>query len=384
MVANHPARFKVLACGRRWGKTRLGTILCLEAALKGGRAWWVAPSYSIASVGWRGMKDLAKQIPGADVREHDKLINFPKIGSESAMVVRTADDPETLVGEGLDFLVIDESGKVKRQAWFESLRPALADKSGRALIIGTPKKRNWFFDEYTRGQDPEEKHYQSWKFPSYANPFFPSHEWDAAKAQMPSEEFRQEMEAEFLLDSAGVFRGVGDIMSGGEAKSEGPWVIGADIAKHTDFTVMIVMDRKTGQCIEMDRFNKVDWNIQKQRIHALSMKHGRARVYLDATGIGDPIYDELRMNGVNVQGVKLSTRRKSDLVQSLVLSIEQGKIKFPSEWEVLANELYRYEYTTTQFGNTKYSAPSGHHDDCVIALGLANFGRNRSRAWVAA
>ena len=66
-VAHDPARFKVLACGRRWGKTRLGTVLCLATALRGGRAWWVAPSYKMAQVGWRGSLQLAHQIPGAEI-----------------------------------------------------------------------------------------------------------------------------------------------------------------------------------------------------------------------------------------------------------------------------------------------------------------------------
>src|SRR5690554_3151365 len=137
-VADHPARFKVLAAGRRWGKTRLGTLLCLDVALNGGRAWWVAPSYPMATVGWRGIKHLAKQIPGITAREVDRLIELPSGGS---IQVRSADNPDSLRGEGLDFLIIDEAAFVREEAWTEALRPALSDRQGRAMIISTPKGR---------------------------------------------------------------------------------------------------------------------------------------------------------------------------------------------------------------------------------------------------
>src|SRR4051812_17367224 len=76
-VRTHPARFKVLACGRRWGKTRLGAALCLETALNGGVAWWIAPTYKVAAVGWRQLKGLAQQVEGAEVREVDRKATLP-------------------------------------------------------------------------------------------------------------------------------------------------------------------------------------------------------------------------------------------------------------------------------------------------------------------
>ena len=103
-VWDDPTRFRVLACGRRWGKTMLGALLCVHAAAHGGRAWWVAPSYPVSTVGWRLIKRLALQIPGVDVHQVDRLANFPGGGS---VQVRSADNPDSLRGEGLDFLVMD-------------------------------------------------------------------------------------------------------------------------------------------------------------------------------------------------------------------------------------------------------------------------------------
>ena len=382
-VADHPARFKVLACGRRWGKTRLGVSMACGCSLEGGRSWGVAPSWSIGMVGWRGLKEVCRQIPGHRVSESTKTIEFPTLGSDAAISVKSGEEPDLLRGEGLDLLVTDESAFMRRECWYEALRPALSDKMGSALIIGTPKGRNWFYDEFTRGRDPLETDYMCWQMPSWTNPYFPSEEWGVAKRNLPEDVFRQEYEAEFLTDSAGVFRGVQDVLSDSTiCDHKNSWVIGADIAKHTDFSVFTVMCRSCGQCREQDRFQKVDWPLQKQRIEALSMRYGNAVVYLDATGLGDPIYDDLKARNVNVEGVKMSLPKKVELIQKLIVDIEQRKLKIPKTWKVTIDELARYEYKYTSQGSVSYGAPQGYHDDCVISLALANFGRRRARAWV--
>src|SRR3989304_3347462 len=76
-IANHPARFKVVMCGRRWGKTFLGVYLCAKTAIEGGRAWWVAPNYKIANEGWSVLKTIFRQIPGTEIRESDRQILVP-------------------------------------------------------------------------------------------------------------------------------------------------------------------------------------------------------------------------------------------------------------------------------------------------------------------
>ena len=91
-VWDEPARFKVLACGRRWGKTLLGSLACVAAAHRGGRAWWVAPSYKMAQVGWRAVSRLGQQIPGAVIRRGDLLVEMPGGGT---VQVRSADDPQS-------------------------------------------------------------------------------------------------------------------------------------------------------------------------------------------------------------------------------------------------------------------------------------------------
>ena len=246
------------------------------------------------------------------------------------------------------------------------------------MFISTPKGRNWFYDLFMRGLDPDEKEYLSFKFPSNASPFFPASEWDDAKRTLPADVFKQEYEAEFLEDSAGVFRGVSSCLFPEKTITRddraGPIVIGCDIAKHTDFTVLVAMNLRTGRCLEIERFNQLNWPVQKDRILSFSRKW-QGRVILDATGAGDPIYDDLVRRYSNIEPFKFSSVSKAELVQRLIVAVEQQKVTWPEEWQVLTHEMQRYEYEISPRGHISYSAPSGFHDDCVMALALANHRR---------
>ena len=103
-VAQSSARFKVLSAGRRWGKTKLGVWLCLEQAWKGGRAWWVAPTYAMALEGWKDLRNIGIEY-GTIIKEAEKTIITPTGGMVS---IRSADNPDRLRGAGLDFVVLDE------------------------------------------------------------------------------------------------------------------------------------------------------------------------------------------------------------------------------------------------------------------------------------
>ncbi len=191
---------------------------------------------------------------------------------------------------------------------------------------------------------------------------------------MPSDVFRQEYEAEFLEDSAGVFRNVDACLLDQIPVPKGDIAIGCDIAKHTDFTVLVAMDRTTGACVDMERFNRLDWPIQKDRILAFCRKW-RGLLVMDATGIGDPIYDDLARVWPRIEAVKLTSQTKIQLIQRLVVAVEQRQVSWMKAWEVLTDEMKRYEYAINPSGTITYSAPSGFHDDCVVALALANSAR---------
>lgn len=200
LVRDCTARFIVLLTGRRWGKTRLGAALCVSVALRGGRAWWIAPTYKMSRVGWRLLKALAVQIPGATVNKSDQYIEMPGGGS---VQVRSGDDPDALRGEGLDYAVLDECAYMKSEVWTDAIRPALSDRKGRALFISTPRGGNWFAELYRGALEDATGEWAGFQFRTMDNPYIDQAEIEAASRDMPARLYRQEYDAAILDDVPG-------------------------------------------------------------------------------------------------------------------------------------------------------------------------------------
>lgn len=376
-VRTSPARFKVLCTGRRWGKTLLGSALCVETALKGGRAWWVAPSYQIARVGWMGAKDIARQLPETIypatekfIKEGEKTISF---NSGGELRIRSADDPDSLRGVGLDYVVLDEAAFMKESAWTESLRPALSDRLGKALIISTPKGRNWFYRVYQYALSGDDSQWAAFQYPTTDNPFIADAEVEIAYSQLPEAVFRQEYLAEFVEDAGLVFRNVRNCIRPTDVTSpqEGHrYVAGVDWAQVTDWTVIIVMDAITKQVVDIDRFNQISWAIQRGRLMGVCAKWGVEAVLAEENSIGSPNIEELQNAGLPVLGFTTTNQSKAEIIQALMLAFEKVEIGIPND-PILLSELESFEATRLPAGSWRYSAPDGMHDDTVIALALA-------------
>uniref|UniRef100_A0A6M3L965 Putative terminase n=1 Tax=viral metagenome TaxID=1070528 RepID=A0A6M3L965_9ZZZZ len=333
---------------------------------------WIAPIFATTERGVDAMRTIADpplaEIRGSSPRYADVM------NGRSRIFYLSADKPDGIRGYGFRGVVIDEAAMIDKVAWDYVIRPALTDYAGWGLMLGTPKGRNHFFDWWTRGQDAGEPEWASLSFPSASNPYLPAGEIAAAQAGLPADAFRQEYLAEFLEDHAGVFRGIDDCLTQAPCTHSGPFVVGCDLAKHQDFTVLVALCEQCGCGRQIDRFNRIDWPEQKFRIRAFCARWSNAQLYVDATGVGDPIYDDLRAAGLNVRPFKFGAQSKRALVQALMVAVEQRMIRWPVDWEVLTNELRRYEYQYSRTGEVHYSAPEGYHDDCVMALGLATMG----------
>jgi len=203
-IRQHPARFKVVSCGRRFGKTLLAVAMIFACAAEGGAAWWVGPTSREAKIGWKQLRQMAKAVPGATVREADKEIVFQNGGWLAVLSAESA----TLRGEGLDLVVIDEAAFLSnlRRVWEYDLRAALSDRKGKALFISSPDGRTYFYELYRLGQDPEHGEWMSWTATSYENPYLDAEEIDAAKDLLPEWAFRQEYLAEFVTFAGKVYK----------------------------------------------------------------------------------------------------------------------------------------------------------------------------------
>jgi len=366
---NSTARFRVCNTGRRWGKTLACLYEITKQALEkpGSLSWWVAPVYSQSMLAYRLLSNAAHEAISQDIKSLRRL----EFKTGSAVEFKSADNYNALRGAGIDMLVIDEAALINREAWEAALRPTLSDTKGKAIFISTPKGRNFFFELFARGLDPAYPEWESFTFPTEANPYIDKAEIEEARRTLPDTVFRQEYLAEFLEDSAGVFRNIKACIQGDfeEPKVGHNYVIGFDVAKHEDFSVITVLDTTTNHVVAFDRFNQIDYTLQIERLKSLAKKYN-ATVLMDSTGVGDPILEQAIKAGIKAEGFQFTGVSKQQLIEHLAVQLEQQNITFPNIPELIY-ELELYQYEITRAGNVRYTAPQGYHDDTVISLALA-------------
>lgn len=354
-------------CGRRWGKSACGIREICDVALEGKPAGWFAPSYKLALEAWREIVDRLAPVT-ARVSEQDKRLELVTGG---IIEVWTLDTPDPARGRKYSLVVIDEAGIVRDllEVWQAAIRPTLVDLKGRALILGTPKgRRHGFVVLFNRGLG-DDADWQSFRAPTLENPYIPAEEVELARKELPPEIFAQEFEGIPTDDGANPF-GLDAIRRAIGPLSDQPAVVyGVDLARSLDFTVVIGLDAYRNVAF-IDRW-QAPWGETKAKIRTLV---GKTPIVADATGVGDAIVSDLQSMGVSVSPHIFTQPSKLRLMQRLVAAFQGDELKIPDGW--LIGELEAFEFTYTATG-VRYEAPSGFHDDGVMALGLALHGWDR-------
>ena len=204
-VFNDPTRFKIVAAGRRTGKSRLAAWMLIIYALQTnkGHVFYVAPTQGQArDIMWQTLLELAHPVIKSS---HINNLQITLING-CIISLKGADRPETMRGVSLKFLVMDEYADMKPSVWEQILRPALADQKGNAMFIGTPMGRNHFYELFTYAEIGDDTSFKAWHFTSYDNPLLDSTEIDTAKRSMSSYAFRQEFMASFEAMGSEIFK----------------------------------------------------------------------------------------------------------------------------------------------------------------------------------
>jgi hypothetical protein len=340
--------------------------------------WVVAPTYDLADRVFREIQLIAVQHLRHRVvtmRDSDRrLILRNMAGGISEIRGKSADNPVSLLGEGLDWLIVDEAARLKPMIWQSHLSQRLVDKRGWAMLISTPKGKGWFFELFQRGQQGRDVEYKSWNYPSRTNPCLDPDVIEQERARLPERVFLQEYEAQFIEGSGAVFRNVRECATGEwqEPRRGETYHAGLDLARVEDFTVLVFLNSKK-EVVYVDRFNRLDWQFQVNRIKSASERYGNPGIYCDTTGVGEPVYESLRAAGCRVIPYPFTQRSKNDLINNLSLLLEQKQIILPkpSIWPEGIDEIEAFEYSVTENGNVRSGAPTGVHDDTVIATALA-------------
>lgn len=367
----------VICAGKRGGKTVLCAYIALKAILEGKKVLIVAPTYGLAD---RVMEYLTIWRARAFPKEM-RIFSRPPQKITTAwggkLDCKSAEQPDQIMGTEYDVIIVDECSIIPENVWQRYIVPASGKKLGKYYYISTPFGRNWFWRLWRKAKENG----AAFHWTSLDNPYFEKEKWDEAKKKLPEFVFRQEYMAEFL-ENALVFQGFDNCLRDYQFPQEyNPnhlYVMGVDLGKYETFTAISVIDLMTHQEVNFQRFQG-DWNIQKERIMALSEKYGRCPIWIDAsaTTAGDVYVDELSNLGFQVNGYKIQGASKRPLIEKLIVLIQNQQVFFPSdnvgtpESREANLEMRAYTFEMTGAGNIIYKAPSGEYEDCVIARALA-------------
>lgn len=380
------ATTRVLVCGRRWGKTDLGSMWTLSEAkredLEGidGVRWIVTPTFKHARPIWRKIHRLAPKGWITGTLGTDSHPDTIRVGRQ-IIEFRAAVHPESLVAEGLRGVWLDECGILKRDVWEESILPTLVDFDAPALLSGSPKGRGWFYEWWRRGQIGKDRtEIESWRCPSWGNPFVSRRRLLELARRMPEHIRQQEIWAEFLLGGTGAIHGLDQCLRG-EITPYIPghdYVSGIDIARLEDWFVTLVYDRTAKRVAAMLREQRIPWRTMEARSARLVNAY-RATAWVDATGVGDRVFDDLeRRIERTCTPINFSTaqgRTKREITENMIHEVAMGEVSIPPALGDLVGELRDYDYTFNPVTRSiRYAAPEGLHDDCVTAFALALWG----------
>jgi hypothetical protein len=365
---NLSTRHTVGVIGRQYGKSTLATLRAVKkvSSSRDANHYWVSPVYSQAKVQYERLVNHYREF----VKKANKTELNAKLISGGWIHFKGSDKPENLKSDTLTSATLDECGTMHASVWSEVIRPMLAVKQGGCDFIGTPKGKNWYWEITEQAKtDPDFSFHHA---PSNKSPFFSQAEFDKIRASTPEQIFRQEYLAEFLDSGSEVFRNFRDCIKGelSEPVNGRLYLMGVDIAKHVDWTVITVWDVERKHLVYFERFNQVDWPLIEARIAATCQKYNRARIRLDATGVGDPVFDRLNSMGLPVYPIRINAAVKTHLIESLIMAIEKQEISFPHLPD-LVHEFSIFGAKKSPSGHIQYSAPAGYHDDIVLSCSLA-------------
>lgn len=331
-VSRSPKRFRVIVAGRRWGKTHFSGTELVRAAVKKPKSlvWYVAPSYTMAKdIMW---DKLVESIPKRLVKKKNETKMQIRLINGSLIQLLGADNPDSLRGRGVDFVVLDEFQDFKEGVWEQVIYPTLTDKQGSALIIGTPKAFNQLYKAWEKGQSTDEINddWASWQFPTSTSPFIPKKEIEAARRNLHEKSFKQEYEASFETMSGRVYHAFDRKTHVGSYPLDPslPILVGMDFNIDPMSAVIMQYHKATGELHIVDEIHIKQSNVAEiadeiERRYWRQIKARKIAIYPDPAGAnrnqgrGESNFDVLKQKGINL----IIYRRKHPAVADRVNAV---------------------------------------------------------------
>jgi phage FluMu gp28-like protein len=378
-AVNLGGRVNVKVAGRRFGKSTTTLVdVVHECATKPKQQWYITgPSIDQAKIYFHEFEQRANENPLLSVLVKDfKWSPFPEItliNGSKIMGRSTARDGVYLRGKGANGVAITEAAFIKDKVYQEVIRAMVLDRKGVIRLESTPNGHNYFFKLFQDALNDSTGYYRAIHATCFDNPRLDPDELERIRFELPELAWRIEYLAEFVEDDTFIFpwsvlAEVFDDYEPQERPGNGHrYVIGVDLAKYQDYTVIIVLDvtRVPYRLAEWHRYQGKLYTDVAAHVNELQEKY-KARVYLDATGVGDPVAEQIR----NCEPFVFSERTRQELISNLTVLIQQKRLCLPASWTVLRDEL-RYFRNVRRGMKVRPEAAEGYHDDTVMALALA-------------
>lgn len=370
LILDSNARFKVLCCGRQFGKTLISQIIAIQYMLEGKKVGYVMPTADRCK---DPMREIVERLPEAIIKNWNKSEMLIELVTGGFIKFMSGEKLDNFRGKRFHFVIIDEAAEIVdlENAWQKAIRATLSFHKGNALFVSTPRGKNYFYKLFELGQEKINE-YESFHFPSSANPHLDPMEIEKSRKELTTASFNQEYLAlvtendrnPFAIES--IEKCTVDELSTNETI-----IFGIDVAKYHDWSVIIGLD-EAGAMTYFDRF-QLSWEETENKIKQLPPDVLKV---MDATGVGDVLYERLEYQCRGLEDFKFNRTSKPEIMKELIADVNAKRLKFIGK---VADEMYTFEHYETASGNVKYEAQKGANifDDCVCALAIANHKRRQ-------
>ena len=386
------ARICCIESSTKAGKTVGALAWIIEQGLRGKAGqnyWWIAPVYTQSEIAFRRCWNMLEPLKAMCKRNQSAF--FILLPNQTRIMFKSGERPDDLYGEDVFACVMDEASRMREESW-HAIRSTLTATRGPVRIIGNVRgRKNWFYRLSRLAESGVD-----------GMAFHRITAWDAVEAGVLAREeienakrdfvrlgqedvFRQLYMAEALDDASNPF-GLKAIEAClvDSYSPDNPIAAGVDLAgrgavnvvrtgdaESRDWTALCLMDRN-GNVTYLDRFRKPHRETQNEIVRRV----GRCQAYVDSTGTGDAIVEDLQRRGdMRVLGYTFTDRSRQDLLEGLALALQSQMVHWPDLTTTdgkgsLRDELESFEYNYTPRG-VRYNVPEGQSDDLAMALALA-------------
>lgn len=372
----------VLIWHRRSGKDKSVLQLVIKRMVERvGTYYYIFPTYNQGRKAlWDGIDregfKLMNHFPNEIVTKRNESEMRVELFNGSAFQIIGCDNIDNIVGTNPVGVVFSEYPLGKQEAW-DFIRPILAENDGWVVWCFTPRGMNHGWKILQQAQ--AEPNWFSQVLTVDDTHAISAEVLEEERRQMPEDLFHQEYYCQFLEGAGQFFKNIEACIYNDKFVPEDQrfkvtqgkiFRLGVDLGKHQDFTVITPIDLTTFKVGLYERFNQMDYPLQKARIEGQYFKYNRAEIRIDSTGLGEPIYDDLVDRKLNVTPYQFTENSRRNLLVNLQLLLEQELIKIPND-PILLDELRSFQYELGEQGRVKIVVPEGLHDDCVMSLALA-------------